>query len=82
MEFSPFLSELFRPLCQSLPSGKNMGHAQQTRPNWERIGARFSTPPHLAERYGTTLPKRVDEVERLSAKVEEHLKKMGAKWIH
>jgi type I restriction enzyme M protein len=34
----------------------------------------------LAERYATPLPKLVDEVASLSAKVDEHLKKMGAQW--
>jgi type I restriction enzyme M protein len=34
----------------------------------------------LAERYATPLPKLIDEVEALSARVEEHLKKMGAVW--
>jgi len=34
----------------------------------------------LAERYATPLPKLVAEVETLSARVEEHLKKMGAVW--
>jgi type I restriction enzyme M protein len=34
----------------------------------------------LAERYATTLPKLTDEVEALSARVDEHLKKMGAVW--
>ena len=32
----------------------------------------------LAERYATPLPKLTDEVETLAARVEEHLKKMGA----
>ena len=31
----------------------------------------------LAERYATPLPKLNGEVEALSARVEEHLKKMG-----
>jgi len=31
----------------------------------------------LAERYATPLPKLADEVETLSARVDEHLKKMG-----
>jgi type I restriction enzyme M protein len=31
----------------------------------------------LAERYATPLPALADEVEALSAKVGEHLKKMG-----
>ena len=31
----------------------------------------------LAERYSTPLPQLVDEVAQLSAKVDEHLKKMG-----
>jgi len=34
----------------------------------------------LAERYATPLPKLIDEVEALSARVDEHLKKMGAVW--
>ncbi|MCG9081277.1 type I restriction-modification system subunit M [Laribacter hongkongensis] len=34
----------------------------------------------LAERYATPLPRLVDEVAVLSAKVEEHLKRMGATW--
>ncbi len=34
----------------------------------------------LAERYATPLPLLTKEVETLSAKVEEHLKKMGASW--
>ena len=34
----------------------------------------------LAERYATPLPKLIDEVEILAARVDEHLKKMGASW--
>ena len=34
----------------------------------------------LAERYATPLPQLVDEVAVLSARVEEHLKRMGATW--
>jgi len=34
----------------------------------------------LAARYATPLPKLNDEVETLSARVEEHLKEMGAVW--
>jgi type I restriction enzyme M protein len=34
----------------------------------------------LAERYATPLPQLVDEVAALSARVDEHLKKMGAVW--
>jgi type I restriction enzyme M protein len=34
----------------------------------------------LAERYATTLPQLVDEVAMHSARVDEHLKKMGAVW--
>jgi type I restriction enzyme M protein len=34
----------------------------------------------LAERYATPLPKLTDEVESLTARVDEHLKKMGATW--
>jgi type I restriction enzyme M protein len=31
----------------------------------------------LSERYASPLPKLTDEVEKLSARVNEHLKKMG-----
>jgi type I restriction enzyme M protein len=34
----------------------------------------------LAERYATPLPVLHDEVEKLAARVDEHLKKMGAVW--
>ncbi len=34
----------------------------------------------LAERYSTPLPKLTEEVEALAARVDEHLKKMGASW--
>ncbi|MDP2128321.1 MAG: class I SAM-dependent DNA methyltransferase [Pseudohongiella sp.] len=34
----------------------------------------------LAERYATPLPQLVDEVTKLSARVDDHLKKMGAVW--
>jgi type I restriction enzyme M protein len=34
----------------------------------------------LAERYATPLPQLVDEVEALAARVEAHLKQMGAVW--
>ena len=34
----------------------------------------------LAERYESPLPQIVDEVAALSAKVDEHLKKMGVTW--
>jgi type I restriction enzyme M protein len=34
----------------------------------------------LAERYATPLPKLVEEVDGLSARVDEHLKKMGTVW--
>ena len=34
----------------------------------------------LAERYATPLPKLTEEVETLSARVDEHLKDMGASW--
>lgn len=34
----------------------------------------------LAERYAMPLPKLADEVARLSARVAEHLRKMGAVW--
>ena len=34
----------------------------------------------LAERYAAPLPKLTEEVEILTARVDEHLKKMGATW--
>jgi type I restriction enzyme M protein len=34
----------------------------------------------LAERYATPLPQLTGEVETLAARVDEHLKKMGARW--
>jgi type I restriction enzyme M protein len=34
----------------------------------------------LMERYATTLPRLTEEVQALAARVEEHLKKMGAVW--
>ena len=34
----------------------------------------------LAERYATPMPKLTNEVECLAARVEEHLRKMGAAW--
>ena len=34
----------------------------------------------LAERYATPLPKLTNDVEMLAARVDEHLKKMGASW--
>jgi type I restriction enzyme M protein len=34
----------------------------------------------LAERYGTPLPRLTEEVQALEARVDEHLKKMGAVW--
>lgn len=34
----------------------------------------------LAERYAAPLPKLVDDVEVLAAKVDEHLRRMGAVW--
>ena len=34
----------------------------------------------LAERYATPLPRLTEEVETLSARVDQHLKEMGASW--
>lgn len=34
----------------------------------------------LEERYAEPLPQLVQEVEALSSKVEEHLKRMGLEW--
>jgi type I restriction enzyme M protein len=34
----------------------------------------------LAERYATPLPQLTDEVGMLAARVEEHLRQMGAAW--
>jgi len=35
---------------------------------------------HLAERYATPLPQLIEELATLAARVDEHLKKMGAAW--
>ncbi len=42
------------------------------------IGLRI--PKELAERYETPLHELVSETEKLAAKVDEHLTKMGFKW--
>jgi type I restriction enzyme M protein len=34
----------------------------------------------LAERFATPLPKLMGEVATLAARLDEHLKKMGAAW--
>ena len=34
----------------------------------------------FAQRYATPLPQLTDEVATLAARVDEHLKKMGAVW--
>ena len=34
----------------------------------------------LAERYATPLPKLINEAQTLAARVDEHLKRMGAPW--
>jgi type I restriction enzyme M protein len=34
----------------------------------------------LSERYATPLPKLTEDVKTLAARVDEHLKKMGARW--
>ena len=34
----------------------------------------------LAERYATPLPNLNDDIKTLAARVDEHLKKMGARW--
>jgi len=34
----------------------------------------------LAERYATTLPQLTGEVATFAARVDEHLRKMGARW--
>ena len=34
----------------------------------------------LAERYATPLPNLIEEVKTLTARVDEHLKRMGASW--
>ena len=34
----------------------------------------------LAERYATPLPKLTEDVDALAARVEAHLKSMGASW--
>ncbi|ERJ39037.1 Type I restriction-modification system, DNA-methyltransferase subunit M [Burkholderia sp. AU4i] len=46
-----------------------------------RVGQTLTSRIHeLAERYAMPLPRLVDEVVALSAKVEEHLRRMGAAW--
>jgi type I restriction enzyme M protein len=35
----------------------------------------------LAERYAMPVPKMIDEVAMLAARVDEHLKRMGASWV-
>jgi len=48
----------------------------------ERVGQTLSARiRELAERYATPLPQLVDEVAMLSARMEEHLKRMGAVWM-
>ena len=51
--------------------------AERTGPRL--TGAHRAHPP-LAERYATPLPQLTDEVATLAARVDEHLKKMGAVW--
>ena len=34
----------------------------------------------LAERYATPLPQLTEKVKTLAARVDNHLKKMGARW--
>lgn len=47
----------------------------------ERVGQTLTGRiRELAERYATPLPRLVDDVMAMSAKVEEHLKRMGAVW--
>lgn len=47
----------------------------------ERIAQTLATRiRELAERYATPLPELVDEVATLSARVDEHLKRMGMIW--
>ena len=47
----------------------------------DRVSQTLSGRIHqLAERYATPLPKLTEEVEALSARVEGHLKRMGAPW--
>ena len=48
------------------------------------IGVDLETFPRvreLAERYATPLPQLTRRVEDLSARVDEHLKKMGVSWV-
>ena len=51
------------------------------RSELDRVAHRLSDRlRQLAERYATSLPTLVDEVESLAARVEGHLKVMGAVW--
>ena len=47
----------------------------------ERVSQRLTGRiRQLAERYETPLPKLVEDVDVLAARVDEHLKRMGAAW--
>jgi type I restriction enzyme M protein len=47
----------------------------------ERVSQTLTTRiRELAERYEKTLPKIIENVEELTARVEDHLRKMGAVW--
>lgn len=54
---------------------------QSVRNEMQRISQRLAQRiKDLAERYETPMPKLTEEVNALTAKVEDHLKTMGYKW--
>ena len=68
-----------KPIYKLTVDGKNITAAVQGE--LERVSQTLTGRIRLlAERYATPLPRLADEVETLSARVDEHLKKMGAVW--
>lgn len=75
--------ELTEPEIKTLVvDDKWMAHlAAAVRGELERVSQRLTGRIlELAERYATPLPELTEEVERLAARVEEHLTRMGAVW--
>lgn len=75
--------ELTEPEIKTLVvDDKWMSHLAATvRSELERVSNRLTGRIHeLAERYASPLPELAEEVERLAARVEEHLARMGAAW--
>ena len=47
----------------------------------ERVSQALTDRIHqLAERYAMPLPKLTEKLDALTARVDQHLEKMGAKW--